>query len=142
MSKLYSEEDYLRVVRRCERLEEENAWLRSHLGTTTDEKRAMIRERLKIYAGEARMLMCLVHRAPRMVRTSALLLAAESEGQKKVVDVGMSRIRVALERSGGSRDMIVNLPKEGYRLTQAGLDLVRALVPDAFDGAEVRHAAA
>jgi len=132
VSGLYSEADYLALKRRCEDLEEENAWLRAHIGTEDDERRAMLRVRLGIYAGESRMLMTLIRKSPRMVRSSALLLAAQSAGERKVVDVGMSRIRVALERNGGRRDMIVNIPKEGYRLTLDGLALLRALEPNAF----------
>lgn len=132
MSGFYTEADYLALKRRCEALEDEVAWLRSQIGDESDERRALLRVRLGIYAGESRMLMTLIHKSPRMVRTSALLLSAQSAGERKVVDVGMSRIRVALERNGGRRDMIVNIPKEGYRLTLDGLALLRALEPGAF----------
>lgn len=141
MSGFYTEADYLALKRRCEALEEEVAWLRSQLGTASDAQRVLLQERLGVRPGEARMLMCLVDRAPRLARHEALLLAAGSAAQRKIVDCYIARLRSAFEYCDGARDMIVTLPKEGYRLTLDGLAFLQELAPEAFDHAAARIAA-
>jgi DNA-binding response OmpR family regulator len=128
---------------RCDRLEEENVYLKSELGLQVEAGHlAEVMTAFKATHGEARMIMALYRARARAVSREQLfdVLPGHDHGVGqdstfKVVDTLMVRVRRKL-----GDDAVTTLHGVGYRMSEAGSARVAAVLTPPPNFKENRHA--
>ena len=118
---------------RCTDLAEENAYLRRQLALeVAADRAALLAKRLETSPARARILIALHAAQGKVVRKEALAVlsqGADTENWRNTLDAQVCHIRTRL-----GRDVVEAVRAQGYRLTDAGREVVGRALAEVASG--------